>query len=173
MIARVRPWWVPALAGATLATGAALGFVALRGPTPAHSLDDRVHEVASTLRCPVCLDLSVADSPSIVARQMRARISRRLRAGESPAEVRAFFVSRFGRSILLTPGGSGVDLLAWIVPALLIAGGLLLLVAALLRWSRRPPAAPAQSLEEPSGITAVDRELLERELRGTEEAEWA
>ena len=148
------------LAAAFLATGAALGFVAARGPAPARSVDDRVHRIAASLRCPVCQDLSVADSPSLVAKQIRATIAERLRAGRTPDEITAYFVSRFGQSVLLTPPGHGIDLLAWIVPGLLVAAGLGILALALRRWAgsgARSPASPA--------LTDGDRAMLERELR--------
>jgi cytochrome c-type biogenesis protein CcmH len=130
-------------------------------------MDDRVRHVASTLRCPVCQDLSVADSPSLVARQIRAAIARRLRVGQSDQEIRDFFVARFGPSILLTPQGEGIDLMAWIAPALLFAAGLALLGGALRRWSRPHPAGPEEHV-----VTVSDRAMLERELKG-EEPEWA
>ena len=156
------------LAGALLAVGASLAFVAVRGPAPPQSMQDRVQAVAETLRCPTCFDLSVADSPSPAARQIRAAIGRRLAAGESPDEIRDFFVSRYGSSILLTPTGSGIDLIAWIVPALLVAAGLALVGLAVTRWSRRrPPALPQPSVSEGA------RAALARELREMEEAEWA
>jgi cytochrome c-type biogenesis protein CcmH len=152
---------------AFLAAGAALALVAARGTAPSRSMDDRVHEVAATLRCPVCRDLSVADSPSLVARQMRTTIARRLRAGREPDEIREFFVSRFGRTILLTPRGSGLDLLAWIVPGLLVAAGLFLVIAAIGRWTRRRTPGGTDTT-----VGGRDRELLERELLTTEDAEW-
>jgi cytochrome c-type biogenesis protein CcmH len=123
-------------------------------------MDDRVHQVASTLRCPVCQDLSVADSPSLVAQQIRGAIARRLEAGQTPAEIRDYFVSRFGESILLAPPGHGIDLVAWALPAILVAMGLGVLVLAMGRWARRtgrPPEVPA--------LSVPDRDALARELR--------
>jgi cytochrome c-type biogenesis protein CcmH len=107
----------------------------------------------------VCQDLSVADSPSVAAREIRSTIARRLRDGRSPQEIRDYFVGRFGPSILLTPQGSGVGLAAWLTPGLLFAAGLTLLIGALWRWSRRTPG----SLPEET-VTHQDRALLDREL---------
>src|SRR5207253_3959795 len=119
--APVSRWPAVALAGSLLAAGTALGVVAARGPSPPSSMDDRVKQVAQTLRCPVCVDLSVADSPSLTARHMRSTIAALLRRGRSPDAIRGYFVARFGPTILLTPQGQGIDALAWIAPALLVA----------------------------------------------------
>jgi cytochrome c-type biogenesis protein CcmH len=146
-------------AAALLAGIVALGIAAARGPAPARSLDDRVHQVASRLRCPVCQDLSVADSPSLVAKQIRSTIARRLRAGQTPAEIEDYFVARFGESILLAPPARGIDVLAWIVPALLVAAGLGALGLALRRWAGAGPAP------EPTTLTAEERDAVDRELR--------
>ena len=63
--------------------------------------DQQVYAVASQLRCVVCQNLSVADSPSEMAGQMRAIVRERLAAGQTPAEVRQYFVERYGDWILL------------------------------------------------------------------------
>ena len=150
------------LAAAFLASGAALVVAAARGPAPPGTMDERVRQIASTLKCPACADLSVADSPSIVARQIRSTIATRLRRGETPAEIRSYFVSRFGEAILLRPSGHGIDLLAWVAPAILLLAGLTILGRTLARWSRRPADAAAGLEHE---LTAEDRALLEREVR--------
>lgn len=106
------------------------------GPRP---LDDRVQEIASDLRCPVCQNLSVADSPSRLAGEMRAEIASRLRAGASADEVRGYFVERYGDWVLLEPPRRGLNLVPWLVPVVgLVAGG-----AIWLALVRRRPRAPA------------------------------
>src|SRR6202008_907501 len=85
------------------------------GQTATPVNEDVVHEVAVQLRCVVCQNLSVADSPSEMASQMRAIIRERLAAGESPAEVQRYFVERYGEWILLSPPRRGFNLLVWLL----------------------------------------------------------
>lgn len=89
----------------------------------ADTLDQEVREIASTIRCPVCLNLSLADSPSDIARAMREKIRTRLQEGETPAEIRQYFVDRYGEWVLMTPEPDGINLALWILPALAVVGG--------------------------------------------------
>ena len=59
-------------------------------------LEATVREVASSLRCPVCQNLSIEDSPSLLAQDMKREVRQRLAAGETPADVRRYYVSRYG-----------------------------------------------------------------------------
>lgn len=116
-------------------------------------LDDRVREIGSGLRCPVCQNLSVADSPSEMAQQMRAVIRDRLAAGQTRDEIEAYFVAKYGQWILLAPRRSGFNLVLWVGPFASAVLGLLLAARLAYRWSRRRPGAPAR---------IVDPTVLER-----------
>lgn len=129
---------------------------------PATSIDDRVaHEVASQLRCVVCQNLSVADSPSEMAAQMRAIVRERLAAGDRPDQVIQYFVDRYGDWILLAPRRHGFTLLVWLFPVLAVVAGLTVTIIVVRRWTRRARAAPA-----PDAV--VDASMSERIRREME-----
>ena len=117
---------------------------------------ERVLEIASTVRCPTCRQLSAAESDAIAAQAVRDAIRERLRAGDSEEEIRAFLVSRYTESILLKPPATGVSALVWVLP---VAAGVVAtagLVVVFRRWRRQQPATP----------TAEDRRLVDDALRG-------
>ena len=124
-------------------------------------VDERVvHELAAQLRCVVCQTLSVADSPSETANQMRQIIRERLAAGETPEQVRQYFVQRYGEWILLAPPKEGFNLLVWVVPFVGLGAGLVLVVIVLRRWSRKPAAVPS------TPVDPAMRERIRREMSG-------
>jgi len=142
---------------APAATGPAKADAGVSSP----DLEERVRDVASELRCVVCQNLSVADSPSDLAKEMRNLVRELLQQGKSREEIKAYFVSRYGEFVLLEPPKRGFNLLVWGLPfaALLVGACGVYLVAK--RWTRRghqaaPPLDPAYAEQ-------VRRELKERE----------
>ena len=123
--------------------------------------DDDVQAIASQLRCVVCQNLSVADSPSEMAHQMRDLIRERLAAGDRPDQVMAYFVQRYGEWVLLAPPARGLNLLLWLAPFGAVAGGLALVLTLTRRWRRQPGSAePAP----PPVMGPAERERLAAEL---------
>jgi cytochrome c-type biogenesis protein CcmH len=103
---------------------------------PDRSTEDRVQAVAATIRCPQCRSQSAADSDAPTAQAVRDEIAERVDAGESDAEIRAYFASSYGEEILLTPPAEGVGSLVWVLPvvaAVLASAGL---GWAFVRWRR-------------------------------------
>jgi cytochrome c-type biogenesis protein CcmH len=131
-----------------------------RGQEPAIHVDQReVYEIATRLRCVVCQNLSVADSPSEMASQMRAIVRERLAAGERPEQVIQYFVDRYGDWILLEPRRRGFTLLVWVAPVVAVGAGLLVVGVLVTRWSRPPAPEAAPGVPDP-----VMRERIRREM---------
>ena len=164
------------LAAVLVAAGVSFIVVAARGPAPPATMSERVRAIASTLRCPVCQDLSVADSPSGLATSIRAQIAQKLRAAETPSQIRQGYVGAYGQWILLSPPRRGIDLVAWMIPILLLVAGIGVALAAVWRWTTgRLSGGTAGRLSRGLGdgdaahppadtISAEDRRLLERAL---------
>jgi cytochrome c-type biogenesis protein CcmH len=150
---------LPAVVGllAVLAVAAAVG-----AQPPAHPVGEQlVHDVAAQLRCVVCQNLSVADSPSEMASQMRTLVRERLAQGESPEQVKLFFVERYGEWILLSPPRRGFNLVVWLAPAVATAGGLLVAGLLIRRWAR---LSRARAAGRAAPVDAAMAERIRREL---------
>ncbi len=123
--------------------------------------EQQVQDVAAQLRCVVCQNLSVADSPSEMASQMRAIVRERLEAGEAPEQVVQYFVERYGEWILLSPRRHGFNLLVWAMPAVAVAVGFTLVGLVLVRWTRRGAAAGRVAA---TPVDTVMRDRIRREI---------
>ncbi|MBI3636599.1 MAG: cytochrome c-type biogenesis protein CcmH [Candidatus Rokubacteria bacterium] len=144
---------------AMIALGLAL---VVAGPACAAAVgEDDVHAVAAQLRCVVCQNLSVADSPSEMAAQMRAVVRERLASGERPEQVVQYFVDKYGEWILLAPRRQGFNWLVWGFPVAAVVVGLTAVALVLRRWTRRAPPRPVT-------VPAVDADLRERIRREME-----
>lgn len=111
--------------------------------------------LSADVRCPTCEGLSAAESAAPAAAAVRQEIRRRVDAGESDSEIRAFLVSRYGKDIVLTPEGTGAAALVWVLPVMAVvlgAGGLA------FTFRRRRASGTAAA-------TAEDRRLVEQALR--------
>jgi cytochrome c-type biogenesis protein CcmH len=121
--------------------------------------EEAVHDVAAQLRCVVCQNLSVADSPSEMAAQMRAIVRERLEAGETPEQVREYFVARYGEWILLAPRRRGFNLIVWGFPLGAVTVGFAAVALLLRRWTRRRAAAPPAPPVDAAMSERIRREL--------------
>ena len=114
----------------------------------------RANRLQHQLACPECQGETVADSNAVSARAIRADIPKRIAAGQSDDEIKAAYVQQYGTKVLLTPGNSGIDIVAWMVPALAVLLGACGIGYSLWRWSRTPRLA---ATEEDEAVVAAAR----------------
>jgi cytochrome c-type biogenesis protein CcmH len=157
--------------------GAAVAVVLIlwhsAGSAFADAVDDRTRQIAKRLQCPVCEGVSVADSTSELASEMRTVIRRKLEQGESETQILEYFVARYGDGILVEPPRRGFSLIVWLGPMLALAVGGVLLGLVLRAWSRPRWATAATTRTEvdsepPSGALSDSdgayRQRARREL---------
>jgi cytochrome c-type biogenesis protein CcmH len=146
MIRRWAPW---------VALGVVVAVVLAITLWPSGERSDaaRAHDLEAEIKCPECQGLSVADSQATTSQAIRADIKRRIAKGQSDAEIRQAYVDTYGQSILLAPQDSGLGLIVWILPVLVLGLGAAGVVFALAR-NRREPRLHA---------TPADEDLIARE----------
>lgn len=125
----------------------------------------RAGAIASQLRCPVCQNLSVKDSPSSVSAAFRARVRELVRAGRSEQQIKAFFVARYGDWILLSPPRRGIGLAVWLAPLLILLIGALVVFSAVRRWTRHGRELDRAATADPGAFAEARRRLAALERR--------
>jgi len=134
-------------------------------PTDDAQLEATVRKLARQLRCPTCQALSIADSPSELAREMEGVIRMRLQEGMTPEEVRASFVEAYGEWVLLSPDPSGFNLLVYILPFVVLLLGAGIVVGGMRKWLENASEASAHDGEgDPPASAASDGEREEAHL---------
>jgi cytochrome c-type biogenesis protein CcmH len=125
----------PALAAAQPPPAPALDAPRSR-PLSGPELDARTNDIGGLLRCPVCQGLSVADSPSSMARNMKAEVREKLAAGYDQEQILVYFERSYGEFVRLEPPMRGVNWLVWFGPIAVLVGGAGVIAWAVKRSSR-------------------------------------
>ena len=76
-----------------------------------------------TIRCVVCQGQPVSGSNADLAGDMRRLIRERIAAGDSPEQVRAWLVGRYGDWVSFKPQVRPATMPLWLVPLLALLGG--------------------------------------------------
>lgn len=108
------------------------------------------------LRCPSCVDLSVAQSDAITAIAIRVYVAHAVAQGESDRAIIGYLESRYGASVLMAPGTSGPGSSLWY-----LAGGFALLVVVVaggfLVFRARQPLEEVRPTAEDAALVARAR----------------
>lgn len=108
-------------------------------------IKQRTHDIAAQLRCPVCQGLSLADSQSELSLQMRGVITEQLQQGKTNEEVIDYFVAKYGEWILLEPKARGFNLIAYLLPLIVLGAGIAVLFVSVRKWTTPHAAAATQT----------------------------
>ena len=82
--------------------------------------DARAQALDAEIRCVVCENEPISQSTADIAAGMRALVRERIAAGDTDAEIRAFFADRYGDFVLLRPRASPLTWALWATPLLLL-----------------------------------------------------
>jgi cytochrome c-type biogenesis protein CcmH len=144
----------PVAAGALLALVVVIAVLWVSGPSP--TAGERADALAGELRCPDCQGLSVADSQTAAAREIRRQVDELVASGATDDEVRAHFVDRYGEWILLGPRVPAF----WLLPLIVVLAGTASLVL-WLRGSRQPEVTPPEPTDAARRRVREEAEALD------------
>jgi cytochrome c-type biogenesis protein CcmH len=99
---------------------AAIAPAALADPAQ----EARAQSLEREIRCVQCQNEPIAQSTADIAGDMRRLVRERIASGDSDAEIRAFFRQRYGDFVLFRPPWDERTWALWGAPFLLLAAGL-------------------------------------------------
>lgn len=107
--------------------------------------EQRLISISEEMRCLVCQNESLAGSRSDLANDLRREIRTLIKEGKSDDQIRSFMVERYGDFVLYRPPVKPLTWLLWIGPFVILAIGIIGLLAYL---RRRNNSVPSVSLTE-------------------------
>jgi cytochrome c-type biogenesis protein CcmH len=95
------------------------------------AIEARLTHLSRELRCVVCQNEALSESPAELATDMRQEIRELMKAGKTDQEVLSFLTSRYGDFVLFRPPFKPVTYLLWIGPFAFLGMGVLIWLLAL------------------------------------------
>ena len=108
---------------------------------------ERYRALSHEIRCVMCQNQSLADSPAGIADDLRYQLLARMREGYTDAEIRDWFVARYGEFVLYRPRLNPATWALWFGPFLLLAAGIFGLIT-VVRRQRLISSTPQSTTED-------------------------
>lgn len=129
----MRPVTLAFVAGLLVLAGPAYG-IENHPPLANPVLEVRYQHLTEEIRCLVCQDQNIANSPAALAADLRYEVRRLLQAGKSNRAIKAYLVARYGDFVLFKPPVQPDTWVLWFGPFLAVALGLI--GVGFLAWKR-------------------------------------
>lgn len=113
--------------------------VALTVDTPLSDpqMEEKAREVFYEIRCVVCQNESIAESPAEVAADMRRGIREMVESGKNGEEIKEILSAQYGDVILMKPPLKQSTLVLWFAPMVFLIMGM---AAIFLFFRKKEPA---------------------------------
>ena len=95
------------------------------------AMEVRIKKLETELRCLVCQNQTLADSPAGLANDLRRELRNLMAAGKTDDEIKDFLQTRYGDFVLYNPPIKPSNFLLWFGPFLLLGIGAVAYVAML------------------------------------------
>ena len=102
-------------------------------------LEARMQRIAVELRCLVCQNQTIAESPAGLSDDLRREIREQLLRGATDEQVVQYMTDRYGDFIRYRPAVKGTTMALWVGPLVLLVVGIAVLVFALRRRAKLAP----------------------------------
>jgi cytochrome c-type biogenesis protein CcmH len=143
------PAWASEPASTAANTPASTPATAPSMAQPLHAdevIETRMTRLSRELRCVVCQNEALSESPADLANAMRQEIRDLMKAGKTDQEVISFLTSRYGDFVLFRPPFKPLTYLLWVGPFLFLGLGVLIWWVA-LRARRTFQSAPVSNAQ--------------------------
>lgn len=118
-------------------------------PPVATPSDNEVNAIAKNMYCPVCENVPLDVCPTLACIQWRELIREKLIEGLSEDEIYDYFVLQYGDRVLAAPPATGLNLLIYIAPPVLIAATFYIVWQMMRRMRAAGAAAGAAQVRAP------------------------
>jgi cytochrome c-type biogenesis protein CcmH len=110
-------------------------------------------ELTKSLRCPKCQNQNLAGSDAMIANDLKRKVYQLVQEGQSSQQIIDYMKQRYGDFVYYQPPVNPMTVWLWLLPLLLIGGGIILVV---LSRQRQVPAADEGQLAQADKLLEGD-----------------
>lgn len=125
-------------------------------------LEDRVMALSGELRCLVCQNQTLADSHAELAIDLKNQVREKLASGMTDKQVVDYMVERYGDFVLYRPPVKSTTWLLWFGPFLLLAVGIGVLAAKLMKRRGAAEDVPEEDLQRAAALLDAAHDTKEK-----------